>query len=160
MTELPPNPQHHWTIIEWLGGLSTIIAIVWAVIWAAIVSGFKKWVKDLIWDRIFKKRKQEILTEKERAVQNGEFESFKETTAARMGELGQVVHAGVLEMSDTAQETRETLRLFDLKQDSKLDDIYQRTNATSVDVAKLQQKVEDMPDVIVGKILQILPKDK
>jgi hypothetical protein len=41
-----------------------------------------------------------------------------------------------------------------MKSDEKTKEIFQRVNHTAEEVAALKQKVEDMPDVIVGRILQ------
>jgi hypothetical protein len=100
MISLPPEPQNHWTLAWWISGVVTFIGLMWT----AVVSGLTNWIKKAMWDRIFKKRQEQILTERERAVTNGEFDTFKVTTAGRMDELSRVTHAAAADMTDAANE--------------------------------------------------------
>lgn len=140
---IPPKSDTiwNWIVSKWpyiTTALVSLATFAWIV--------FKEWMVTELGQKIFGRSKA-IQNEQERAVKLGEFDAFKTTTAARLDTLGKIVGDAAFEMSDTAKETRETLRLFDLKNDEHSKDLHEKINDTNVKVAELTGAVNTLIDM-------------
>jgi hypothetical protein len=155
MNELiPPKPDTiwNWIVSKWpyiTTGLLSLGTFLWIV--------FKEWIVSELGQKLFGRSKA-IQNEKEQIVKLADFDAFKSTTAARLGEmatttasrldqLGSIVADAAFQMSDTAKETRETLRLFDLKNEEHTKDLHEKINDTNMKVSELTGAVNTFIDL-------------
>ena len=138
-----PDPQYHF---QWWHSLFLFLGL-------SPLAAFKK-VRALIWGVIKLKAKEEVerrhdvVTSKEfetfKADNTREHDSLKDEFHAHHDELGRIIHASAMDISDTAKEIRETLRLFDLKYDQKNGEIHDRITKNEVDIASVKGRLDGM----------------
>lgn len=155
MALTPDDPHRGWTIWHWLFGSGGLVTMIWAFFF----TGLKDWLKNAFWDRIFKKRAEERAQHLQDCVKIAEFKALEttvaalsSTTAAQMQQLAAVTHAAAIDLTDKATKLENNMEKLDESVGQNLSAMHEKVNNNNVIVAKLSQKVEDLPDVIIGKL--------